>query len=183
MKKRVFVMMLTAACVLSGCGVSDYKDGVESAAEIAGEVVDATKDIAGNVADAAGIDKDEVKQTIKDATSELEDQARETASEVADKAVDVSKEILKDYAKDKLKEATEEALKSESEDAPEAVYESASDFVLTDTDGAGENYTFDYDGETFSAFYTPDNWKIIGSYRINNASDMLIICQGLIALG
>ncbi len=180
MKKRMLCMILAAAMVLSGCGVSDYEEEIENATLVADKVVDATRALAGDVADAAGIDKSEVKETIKEATSELKDQAKEVASDVADKAVDASKEMLKDYAEKKLDEITQEALNPESEDASESFYESASDFVLTDTDGAGTNYTFDYDGETFSAVYTPDNWKIFNSYRISNASDMLIICSGLI---
>jgi len=44
----------------------------------------------------------------------------------------------------------------------------------------GKNYTFDYKGETFSAIYTTDNWKIIDSYRIKDKNDITTICEALI---
>ncbi|WP_026496508.1 hypothetical protein [Butyrivibrio sp. WCD3002] len=57
---------------------------------------------------------------------------------------------------------------------------STADIKLTDVDGSGANYTFMYDGEQYSAEYITDNWKIINSYKINNESDMIIICKALI---
>ena len=57
---------------------------------------------------------------------------------------------------------------------------STEDIDLRDIDGNGMNYEFDYDGEVYSAVYTPDNWKIVDSYKITNSADMKIICQALI---
>lgn len=54
------------------------------------------------------------------------------------------------------------------------------DICLTDT--GGENYTFLYGTEQYTAIYTPDNWKIIDSYKIRNKPDMIIICEALIAV-
>lgn len=56
---------------------------------------------------------------------------------------------------------------------------SADDIQLTDLDG-GYSFSFLYDGETFQANYTPDNWKIIDSYKINSKADIIIICGALI---
>lgn len=54
------------------------------------------------------------------------------------------------------------------------------DINLTSTDGGEKNYTFVYDGVTYSAIHTVDHWTIIDSYKINNSADMRIICQALI---
>ena len=57
---------------------------------------------------------------------------------------------------------------------------SPEDIGLTDIDGGNTNFEFTYAGEVFTAQYTPDNWKIIDSYRIVNTNDMKIICRALI---
>ncbi|MBR1422977.1 MAG: hypothetical protein IJ571_06005 [Ruminococcus sp.] len=57
---------------------------------------------------------------------------------------------------------------------------SKEDIDLRDIDGNGKNYEFDYNSEVYSAIYTPDNWKIVDSYKITNSADMKIICQALI---
>lgn len=54
---------------------------------------------------------------------------------------------------------------------------SADDIALTET-GEG-SYTFTYDGETYNAYYTPDNWKIVDSYKITDKADMIVICKAL----
>ena len=59
---------------------------------------------------------------------------------------------------------------------------SPEDIGLYDIDGAGTNYAFIYNGETFSAVYTPDNWKIIDSYKITDKADIELICQALISV-
>ena len=51
---------------------------------------------------------------------------------------------------------------------------------LKDTDGEETNYSFKYEGQTFIAIYTDDNWKIIDSYKIKNKRDMKVICKALI---
>ena len=56
--------------------------------------------------------------------------------------------------------------------------ESAEDIALTDE--GGDRFTFTYGGEEFEAIYTPDNWKIMYSYKIRNKADMTIICKALL---
>lgn len=63
----------------------------------------------------------------------------------------------------------------------EGILVSQEDINLTDTDGRGKHYTFQYDGDTYIAEYTEDNWKIIDSYKIENTEDIVIICLALIA--
>lgn len=48
-----------------------------------------------------------------------------------------------------------------------------------DTDGTGQTWTFSCGGETFTAQYTENNWKIIDSYKIRNFGDMMQICEAL----
>ena len=36
--------------------------------------------------------------------------------------------------------------------------------------------------EVFSAIYTPNNWKIIDSYKITNKQDIIVICEELIKI-
>jgi len=54
---------------------------------------------------------------------------------------------------------------------------SKEDIALTEI-GEG-SYTFTYNGEQFTAIYTPDNWKIIDSYRIRSKADITLICEAL----
>ena len=54
---------------------------------------------------------------------------------------------------------------------------STDDIGLTET-GEG-SYTFTYSGESYNAYYTTDNWKIVDSYKITNKNDMIIICKAL----
>ena len=63
----------------------------------------------------------------------------------------------------------------ETEPEPEYVIE------LTPLDDE-ENYSFEFDGMTFYACYTPDNWHITDSYRVRQTEDMKVICQALIDL-
>ncbi len=53
------------------------------------------------------------------------------------------------------------------------------ELCMTDTDGTGTHYQFTYDGRTFDAVYTPDNWKIVDSWQITDRSDMVLICAAL----
>lgn len=53
---------------------------------------------------------------------------------------------------------------------------------IIDKDGKQTNYTFVYKNETFNAEYTPDNWKIIDSYKITNEEDIKLICEKLIQI-
>ena len=72
---------------------------------------------------------------------------------------------------------------SDSSTAEEpGILSSSDDIGLYDTDGSGMNYSFTYNGESFSAVYTPDNWKIIDSYKITNKADIELICEALISV-
>ena len=53
------------------------------------------------------------------------------------------------------------------------------DFQIIDIDGNDTNYSFSYKNETYNAVYTPDNWKIIDSYKITNTEDIKTICAKL----
>ena len=59
---------------------------------------------------------------------------------------------------------------------------SPEDIDLHDTDGGGTNYVFTYGKEEYEAIYTPDNWKIVNSYRIKRLQDLKIICSALISI-
>ena len=76
---------------------------------------------------------------------------------------------------------TEEVITEMNEEAAEekALLTSADDLQLTDVDGWETNYTFVYDGEVYNAIYSPDNWKIVDSYKITCEADMIIICGAL----
>lgn len=53
---------------------------------------------------------------------------------------------------------------------------------LTKQDNKENTYTFEYKSQIFTAQYTPDNWKIIDSYKINSSEDIKVICSALIEL-
>ncbi len=66
-------------------------------------------------------------------------------------------------------------------EAPTGLISSSEEIGLTNTDDAGSNYSFSYDGMDFTAVYTEDDWKIFDSYRVSDTGDMVIICEALIA--
>lgn len=68
---------------------------------------------------------------------------------------------------------------AEGTDERTGILSSPDEIWLFDTDGSGSHYIFTYDGREFGAVYTPDNWKIIDSYRIVNLKDITIICKAL----
>ncbi|MCR5249890.1 MAG: hypothetical protein K6E50_04725 [Lachnospiraceae bacterium] len=74
--------------------------------------------------------------------------------------------------------ASTEAEVTEREE--QGILNAPEDIGLRDTDGNGSNYAFTYDGEVFSAVFTPDNWKVVDSWKIGNAEDIRIICRALI---
>ena len=61
----------------------------------------------------------------------------------------------------------------------ESAATSAEEIGLQDTDGNGKEYVFYYNNIEFHARYTPDNWKIIDSFRVTEPEDMVFICQAL----
>ena len=69
-----------------------------------------------------------------------------------------------------------------SEAKPNGLLASVDDLEIYDTDGMDSDYEFIYDGKIFEALYTPENWKIIDSYKIKNHSDMTVICEVLCRL-
>ncbi len=76
----------------------------------------------------------------------------------------------------------ETAPETEPPTEPEAETEpptEAAPIFLTDTDGNGTDYTFTYGGEVFSASYTPDNWKIVNSYKVTDPAAIVRICEAL----
>ena len=79
-------------------------------------------------------------------------------------------------------EITEELITEMNKDSEEddGILKSADDLGLYDIDGENVSFAFTYGDETFYAYYTPENWKIVDSYKINSMADMLIICQALI---
>lgn len=79
--------------------------------------------------------------------------------------------------------ATEQtSASSDSRAEEQGILISSGEIGLYDTDGGGMNYSFTYNGETFSAVYTAENWKIVDSYKITNSADMKFICEALIAV-
>ena len=65
-------------------------------------------------------------------------------------------------------------------DSDKAVLSSTMDIGLTNYDGMGAKYYFNYKGEEFRTLYQNDCWTIYDSYKITNKHDMKIICQALI---
>lgn len=119
------------------------------------------------------LDSQEASSIIKDTAAELGESAKEAVKEAA-------KDVAKDIANNAASQLGS-TLKTESDKgSSEALLAATSDIKLTNSDGKGSEYTFIYAGETFTAIYTEDNWKVVDSYKIENADDMLIICQALI---
>ena len=73
---------------------------------------------------------------------------------------------------------TEEEAAAEPEESVKL--SSVEDIGLHAVDETGKNYAFSYNQEEFSVRYTPDNWKIVDSYKITDTDDMVIICQALL---
>lgn len=78
--------------------------------------------------------------------------------------------------------ADAEPLWDEEDEEDTALLSQPSDIGIYDIDGANTNFRFTYGDEEYTAIYTPDNWKIVDSYKIDNYSDMQIICQALIEI-
>lgn len=148
---------------------------------------------------------DSQKETVATLDNKLEQTVTEAAQQLEESAAAISDH--KDEIKEQIKEAEEvakeaiaassalnNASEAESPDADDTnaeasaetastsggILSSPSDIALTDTDGKGVNYTFIYDGETFTAVYKPDSWRIYDSYKITSEADITIICQALI---
>lgn len=80
----------------------------------------------------------------------------------------------------KQKEIEKEEENSFGYKETESILKETKEIELKDKDGNKTYYTFIYKKETYQAIYTPDNWKIIDSYKIKNKKDIIIICEKLI---
>ncbi len=154
MKK--YIAALALLCMLSACA-----DRVSSSSD------DKKTTPAESEVSSAAVQEDSSSQVQKELKEKNVQEQDSTA--LTDTSEDVSSE-----AQSEIKERT-----SIYEKTP-GVLESTDDLGLRNTDGEGSEYEFDYDGEVFTAVYTPDNWKIVDSYKITNSADMLLICQALI---
>lgn len=149
----------TAACLLlSGCGTAIV--GSDSAA--------VSRTTAAETASAAT--ETTAAETTEAVTAPTQTEAVTTVPSDTD--------ILSDT--DTLSDADTLSDTSESSEEEQGILSSPEDIGLYDTDGSGTNYIFTYGGESFSAVYTYENWKIIDSYRITTQADLEIICQALI---
>ncbi len=137
-------------------GKSKYKEFVDS-------VVESTSEQDGTTDDSVGGSEDGVTDNATGGS--------------ADNATGISIDGAVDDAAAAM--SMVEGMLKTAADMTQATITSA-DLNLTDLDGKGKNYSFGYNGEDFTAIYTPDNWRIIESYKITNAADMKIICQTLI---
>ncbi|MBQ2582050.1 MAG: hypothetical protein II574_10530 [Ruminococcus sp.] len=59
------------------------------------------------------------------------------------------------------------------------------EITLTDTNGQGRDFTFELNGQTFTAEFSyrydgKENWRVYDSYKITSESDMISVCQALI---
>lgn len=113
-----------------------------------------------------------VKAEIPSAV-ETESSAKSIAESVAESVQEEAESSYSENIEDIVEEMNEEA------EEEKGLLTSAEDIHLNDVDGWETNYSFEYSGETYSAVYTPDNWKIIDSYKITSEADMVIICGAL----
>lgn len=152
--KRMQLKSCIALCIivaLCGCGKKDAKSSSESMFEYSEG-------------------PEETGQSDAEAASEASSQSSEdAASEPSEDAVSEPSEEFSDRPADRSSVESTEA----------GILTDPSDIDLRDTDGNGRNYEFSYDGESFTAIYTTDNWKVIDSYRITGKSDLVIICRAL----
>ena len=74
----------------------------------------------------------------------------------------------------------ENTVKAQSSNTSEEKNQTVKKIELHDLDGQNTNFSFQYNGKTYTAKYTKDNWKIVDSYTINKKEDMEVICEALI---
>ncbi len=159
MKKGLAYLLITSILIIiSGCGRQENNEATEMWSEPLIESI--------------------VEEPPEDST-ETEDSAEaEDRATTQDQAITQEQSQTTDQPE--VEDQTKTPTEQQTESAPSGLLTTTADLQLTDTDGSGKNYTFTYDGEEFRAKYTTDNWRIFDSYRINNESDMTIICQALI---
>ena len=127
------------------------------------------------VATMTGCSSDDVNDMIQSFTGESDYEISINSSDLASSFSEAAIESESDSAGN----ASDESGVNES-DASTGILTSTEDIILHDIDGAGTNYEFTYNGETYSAVYTTDNWRIYNSYKIQDIGDIAIICQALI---
>ncbi len=97
--------------------------------------------------------------------------------------------VITESEETELPEPDTEIVETGSEPETETEYEqnaeekgiltSPADIELKNPGGDGKEYSFVYADEEFHAIYTPDNWKVVNSWRITNEDDITIICRAL----
>ena len=118
-----------------------------------------------------------VSETSKNATTTAISAEKNDSSElVKPETTTLTEQVISD----KASEYEDSSSRDSIYDHKEGSLSSVEDLDLHDIDGNNTNFEFTYEGETYNAQYTPDNWKIIDSYKIRNSADMLLICQALI---
>lgn len=106
----------------------------------------------------------------------------DNADDYASKGISYIMDNADDYAslgKSYVEEKSAELFSGEEEESS-ALFSSVSDVNLSNPSGDGKNYVFTYGEEEFSAVCWDEHWKIIDSYKIENTTDMVFICQALI---
>lgn len=109
-----------------------------------------------------------VSETEKNSGQSVSEAPKETEPEVSASVSEAPKKTPLQEKADRISEASH---------AEKGKLSSAADLALTDLGGG--KYSFNYDGKTFSAAYTADNWHIPNSYRITSFEDMVTICGAL----
>lgn len=176
------IYILSIVIILSGCGL---KDMVNTSGN---ENIIVTEEADSEISDEKSVEASvEVSSELSEEVSEDDEMLIEEEnslkventqeSETTQEKVEQSDIAVTETESDELENEETEIEETNSESG---ILTSTVDINLHDVDGAGTNYQFTYNGETFSAVYTPDNWKVIDSYKITNASDITIICQALI---
>ncbi len=163
-KKYISIAELCAAlCMTAGCGVE--------ADEFISEGIERIEEKVDRIGEANAGDTDQNSDTNSDTsnTSNSGTEAGIDAASTNEDGTDVEVDT----------ETTDNTQNNTDYNNTDGLLKSVEDIALRDVDGAGTNYEFTYNGEKFSAIYTTDNWKIINSYKIDNISDMVIICEAL----
>lgn len=109
------------------------------------------------------------KKNVKDKSSSTDESDADESSKKEKKSINNSKTESKKKKDDKKKE-------KKNKDVPE----DAEEMKMYDIDGNNENFAFTYNDEVFYAYYKPENWQIVDSYKIIVKDDMITICQALI---
>ncbi len=176
-KPGIFALIFMTMAILAGCG-NITGNPVEDAAD---QITDNTENNDNDSEEAV----DEAKEKVKEFLDSVQEFAEDTGdsseeSEISDEEPDKDSESGQGDLTAEPTDIESGSEKTNSSDESAGLLTSTADINLRDIDGSGTNYEFTYGGETFSALYYTDNWRIIDSYKINNESDMLIICQALI---